>query len=105
MDSLVIAESGASALTLSVQGADILIFGEMTKKSGKFAVRIDGGAAVEYSAYCADGHMRLPQIVAEGLDAARAHTVEIIPVLEEGQELRIESICVAGAPARVVLKA
>lgn len=103
MDSLVIAEKGAASLKLSVQGADILVFGEMTQKSGNFAVRIDGGDAVEYPAKCADGNMRLPYIVAEGLDRTQEHTVEILPILDEGEELRIESVCVAGGTTSVKL--
>lgn len=105
MDSLVIAEKGAASLKFSVQGADILLFGEMTQKSGNFAVRIDGGEAVEYSAKCTDGNMRLPYVVAEGLDRAQEHTVEILPMLGEGEELRIESLCVAGGTASVKLLA
>jgi hypothetical protein len=41
-------------------------------------------------------------MIAQGLDPAAGHVIEIRPLLTAGQELRIESICVAGAPAVVL---
>ena len=101
MDDLVIAGAGAPPLRLKVHASDIMLFGEMTKKSGSFQVRIDGGEATTYSARCADGNMRLVEILAEGLDSSREHEIEITPVLEAGGEVRIESVCAAGSPALV----
>lgn len=101
MEDLVMAEAGAAPLRVKVQASDILLFGEMTKQGGAYEVRIDGGKPTTYSARCADGNMRLVQIIAEGLDSTREHEVEIIPVLNLGEELRIESICAAGGPALV----
>ena len=46
-----------------------------------------------------DGVGRLSQVVAEGLDPAKEHTLEIQPVFvspDQPVELRIESICIAG---------
>ena len=99
MDDLAIA--GAAPLRLKVQARDIMIFGEMTQKSGGFQVRIDGGEPKTILAKCADGNMRLVAMIAEGLDSAWEHEIEITPDLKPGQELRIESICAAGAPATV----
>jgi lysophospholipase L1-like esterase len=103
MDDLVIAGTGAAALRLMVQASDVMLFGEMTKTSGCFTVRIDGGEPKVFSARCADGNMRLFQMIAEGLDATQEHQMEITPTLEPGEELRMESVCAAGAPAAVSL--
>ena len=101
MDDLVIAGTNAVPLRLNVQACDIMIFGERTKISGSYQVRIDGGEATTYSARCADGNMRMVEILAEALDPAREHEIEITPDLKAGEELRIESICAAGSPALV----
>ncbi|XHR30770.1 MAG: SGNH/GDSL hydrolase family protein [Chthoniobacteraceae bacterium] len=107
MDELSIATAGNATapapLVLNVRAAEILLFGEGTQKSGSYAVRIDGGEAKRFNAACKDGNMRLVQIVATGLDPAITHRVEIIPELKEGQELRLESVCLAGAPASIEL--
>ena len=47
----------------------------------------------------ANGHHA--QVIATGLDAPVEHTLQIEPVLDPGQELRLESICVAGREAAV----
>ncbi len=99
MDDLVMAATDATPLLLSVQGCDIMLFGEMTKTSGSYEVRIDGGEPMTCSAKCADGNMRLVQTIARGLDPKREHKMEITPLLKPGEELRIESVCVAGGPA------
>jgi lysophospholipase L1-like esterase len=101
MDDLGIAEARSAPLRLKVQAGDILLFGEMTKTSGSCQVRVDGGETKTFSAKCADGNMRLVQMIAEGLDPTREHDVEITPVLNPGEELRIESVCSAGEPASV----
>jgi lysophospholipase L1-like esterase len=105
MDDLAIATnptgSAPAPLVLRVQAAEILLFGEGTQKSGAYSVRVDGGEPQRFEAVCKDGNMRLVQMVATGLDPAIAHRVEIIPELKQGQELRLESVCVAGAPASI----
>ena len=101
MDDLVIAGTNAAPLRLNVKACDIMIFGEMTKTSGSYQVRIDGSEAKTYSAKCADGNMRLVEILAEGLDPSREHEIEITPDLKAGEELRVESVCLAGGPASV----
>jgi hypothetical protein len=103
MDDLVIASANAVPLRLKVQASDIILFGEMTKTSGSYQVRIDGGEPKTYSAKCADGNMRLVEIIAEGLDFSREHEIEITTDLKPGEELRIESVCAAGSPATVSL--
>ncbi len=101
MGDLGIAEAGAAPFRLKVQAGDILLFGEMTKNSGSYQVRVDGGEPKTFSAKCADGNMRLVEIIGECLDSSREHEIEITPVLKPGEELRIESVCAAGGPAAV----
>ncbi|WPJ95809.1 SGNH/GDSL hydrolase family protein [Coraliomargarita algicola] len=84
------------ALKLEFQGQSVLLFGEGTQKSGRYIVRIDGGEAKEYNMYCKDGNMRHVQIIAQGLKPGITHTLEITPKLADGEELRLESVCVAG---------
>jgi len=103
MDDLGIAEAGAAPLRLKVQAGDILLFGEMTKNSGSYQVRVDGGEPKSYSAKCAEGNMRLVQMIAEGLDPTREHEIEITPVLKSDDQLRIESVCAAGGSPTVTL--
>ena len=98
------------------RGGMVMLFGEATPKSGKYRVWIDGRAASYVPAkgqppaeafdpgqfarrLGGNGHH--VQVIATGLDAARTHVVEIEPVLEPGEELRIESLCVAGPEAAV----
>jgi hypothetical protein len=49
------------------------------------------------------GNTHLVEVIAEGLDPAAEHTMEIEPVFADDseQELRLESICVAGGEAWV----
>jgi lysophospholipase L1-like esterase len=96
MDDLVIAKPGAEPLKFQFKGSDVLLFGEKTRNSGSFSVRIDGGEARTIRAASPDGNMRLMEVIAEGLDPGKEHEIEIVPELKEGEELRIESICVAG---------
>ncbi|MBE2202848.1 MAG: SGNH/GDSL hydrolase family protein [Chthoniobacterales bacterium] len=96
MDDLAIAEGQADVLHLKFLGSEALLFGEMTPRSGSYAVRVDGGEAKIHSATCKEGNMRLAQVVAEGLDPEKEHVIEIIPTLKPGEELRLESLCIAG---------
>jgi lysophospholipase L1-like esterase len=100
MDTLAIAEltqgQVPAPLTLEFTGEMVLLFGEGTPKSGSYTVRIDGGEAIEYQTYCKNGNMRHVQIVAMDLASEITHTIEITPKLEEGEELRLNSLCVAG---------
>jgi lysophospholipase L1-like esterase len=108
-DDVMIAEGpDAKPLQLTFNGSTVLLFGEATRKSGKLQVKIDGKIATTegssgglYDLH-ADG-MHFARIVAENLDPARPHTLDIVPVLEKDQELRLESICVAGGAATVAI--
>lgn len=96
----------AAPLKLVFDGSMVLLFGEATEKSGKFQVRIDGnlvsGEGSTGGVYNAKGNaMHLVRVIAENLDPTRAHTLDIVPLLEKDQELRLESICVAGGAATV----
>ncbi len=98
------------------RGSMVMFFGETTKTSGKYRVRIDG-QTVRYQlpkstqmldlfdaghfARLIGGNGHHAQVIATGLDQARTHTLEIEPVLEAGEELRLESICVAGKEAAI----
>ena len=104
VDDLGITEAGVAPLRLKVQACDILLFGEMTKNSGSYQIRVDGGEPKTFSAKCADGNMRLVEIIGECLDSSREHEIEITPVLKPGEELRIESVCAAGGPTSVTSK-
>lgn len=100
MDDLVIAQAKegqtVEPLRIVFKGRNVLVFGEGTQKSGEYGVRIDGGPMKTFKTRVADGNMRRPQMVAMGLDPEQEHVLEIIPLLKDGQELRLESICVAG---------
>lgn len=99
-------------------GSMLMLFGESTMNSVKYRVLIDG-KVVEHKS--ADGKQTLtefdagflanrlkgnthhPQVIAEGLDPAKEHFLVIEPLFsgDAEQELRLESICVAGGRAQV----
>jgi hypothetical protein len=103
-------------LRVRFSGSMVLLFGEKTLKSCKYRCHIDG-KVVEHTDWATKktltefdasakqfgGNTHLTEAIAEGLDPAAEHTLEIEPVFEGDteQELRIESICVAGGKARV----
>jgi len=105
-------------LTLRFRGTTVLVFGEGTPMSGKYRAYIDGTLATytpsgakeplrEFDAANiaarANGNAHHYQVLAEGLDPAIDHTLEIEPRFNPAveQELRLESICVAGGDAKV----
>lgn len=95
--------AGAAPLRLKVRGTHVLLFGDGTPISGRYQVCIDGGDTQTFDpgAHAKNGNFRHVQFVARGLAPDREHLVEIIPLLDDGRELQIESVCVAGAPASV----
>lgn len=100
------AKDGGAApepLVLKVQGKNLMFFGEATPKSGKYRVLVDGKEvkARDIGAMATNGNWRYVEMLVQNLDASVPHRVEIIPELEPGQEFRMESLCVAGAPASV----
>ena len=103
LDDVCIAAPGAAPLRVPFRGSVALLFGEASATSGKFLAKIDGEPVVSeqgpkgiYTATNAGGFMFLLRVLSEKLDPAREHVLEIIPQLEPGQELRIESLCSAG---------
>jgi lysophospholipase L1-like esterase len=96
-----------SSLTIPFHGATAFFFGEATSQSGKYRVSIDGkpssirsaNAVLEPGVFDASsplGNGPLVQLVAQGLNPEPEHTLTIEPLLEPGQELKLESLCVAG---------
>ncbi|HPD13518.1 MAG TPA: SGNH/GDSL hydrolase family protein [Planctomycetota bacterium] len=106
----------AAPLKVKFSGSMVMLFGEKTLKSGKFRCTLDG-KVVEHkdwatkktltefdaSARQFGGNTHLTQVIAEGLDPAAEHTLAIEPIFDADaeQELRLESICVAGGKAKV----
>ena len=108
-------------LKVKFRGSMVLFFGESTVKSVKYRVLIDG-KVVEHQvrngkktltltefdgadlASRVKGNCHHAQLIATGLDASWEHTLEIQPLFTgaSDEELRIESICVAGGAAGVV---
>lgn len=106
----------AEPLRLQVEAASILLFGECTADSGKFRVKLDGkpvtgkwgqekGSDLFDGNRWKNGNGFLLYEVARGLDPSVPHILEIEPVFDDAkaQELKIESICVAGGKATVTL--
>ena len=104
------------SLKFSFRGSMVLLFGEETLKSGKYRILIDGkdqfrtpwGSKTPTDEYDASairfgGNRQHAQVVASGLDATVPHSLEIQPILSatDEQELRLESVCVAGPGASV----
>jgi lysophospholipase L1-like esterase len=102
-------------LATKFRGSMVMLFGESTLKSVKYRVRIDGKVAehregdeksplIDYFdagkfAHRAGGNVHHVQVIATGLDPATEHSFELEPLFDApGQELRLESICTAGAP-------
>ena len=87
------------------RGNMVMLFGEATPMSGEYRVWIDG-RAVKYRppdakkpselfdpgrfARQIGGNGHHAQVIATGLDASADHILEIEPVLDAGQELRLE---------------
>ncbi len=105
-------------LRLTVQAASVLLFGEATPTSGRFRILVDGKPVTGHSEQeqvkdtdmffgnrwkTGNGHLIIE--VARGLDSSLVHLIEIVPAFtaDSGEELRLESICVAGGPATAVL--
>ena len=102
-------------LRLQIEATSILLFGECTADSGKFRVKLDGKPVTgkwgqDKDSDLFDGNLWkngngfLLYEVARGLDPSVPHLLEIEPVFDDAkpQELKLESICVAGGKATVV---
>lgn len=105
-----------ATLRFEVRASYVMLFGEATTTSGKFRVLIDGkphshtphGAKepidiFDMSSARFNGNWNYHQAVIDDLDPSAPHVLEIEPVLDGDveQELRIESVCVAGGPAEI----
>lgn len=99
-------------LRLKFRGSIALLFGEGTPTSGKYRMILDGkpverknGDTVQTefdagaTARSAGGNVRYVELVGQNLDPNIEHTLEIVPLFaaDVEQELRLESLCVAGA--------
>lgn len=103
-------------VAVKFRAASVLVYGEETVKSGKYRAFIDGklatipqnnGPALEehdLSGRRFGGGRQHYAMIATGLDTTVDHTLEIRPVFveDEVQELRLESICLAGGEAKIV---
>lgn len=109
MDTVVIARRDKNnpqpvePLVLTVQGSNLMIFGEATVESGKYRILVDGKEvkSADIGSISSHGTWRYVEIIAQNLDLQSSHQVEIIPDLAPGQELRLESLCVAGGDSTV----
>lgn len=106
LDDVTIASAAAKPWHLQFLGSTVLLFGEGTPASGKCRVLIDGRPAAGseegiFNMNSAGGNSRYVGVLAEGLDHEKWHTLEIVPLLENNQVLRIESVCVAGGRAEI----
>ncbi len=105
-----------ATLRFEVRASYVMVFGEGTTTSGKYRVTIDGkphfhtphGAKEPTDLYDMtsarfNGNWNYHQAIVDDLDASSPHVLEIEPVLDRTveQELRIESVCVAGGPAEI----
>ncbi len=103
-------------LRLRVHAASVVLFGEASPTSGRFRILVDGKPTIDQHGPnkgkdsfdgnrwgTGTGHLVIE--AARDLDATVPHLIEIVPVFapDQDQELRLESICVAGGAATVEL--
>lgn len=99
------AKARPEPLRLTFHGSSVHLFGEQLVDGGKYRVTIDGelqktsrdAEAFDTSSKRHGGNLQHYAEIARGLDEREPHTLVIEPLLADGQQLRIESICVAGA--------
>ncbi len=106
-------------LKAKFRGRMVMLLGEATQQSGRYRVYLDGKQVerkdgdktlTEFDpgafANMIKGNGHHAQVIAENLDSNIEHTLEIEPVFaaDVEQELRLESICVAGGAATVSLQ-
>lgn len=99
-------------LGLKFRGSMVMLFGECTLKSGKYRAYLDGQLVTRQEggktltefdpgafAHTINGNGHHVQVLAQGLNPGVEHTLEIEPIFDpaQEQELRFESVCVAGA--------
>jgi hypothetical protein len=109
-----IAPPVVAPLRFRVQAASVLLFGEATQTSGQFRILIDGkptrdqhgsnkGKEIFEGNRWSTGTGHLVIEAVRDLNPALPHLLEIIPLFaaDKEQELRLESICVAGGAATI----
>jgi len=106
-------------LKVKVSASTVMLWGEATAKTCKVRLYLDGKLIEKpqedgnsplqewdlgWFAKIVKGNVHLNHVVATNLDTTVDHVLEIEPVFTGGeeQELRLESICVAGGRALVV---
>ena len=111
--------NAVAPLKVRFQGSMVMLFGESTPKAVKYRVLIDERLIEHKSndgkqiltefdggtlANLVKGNAHHAQVLATGLDPKVEHNLEIAPIFsgQADQELRLESICVAGGTARVM---
>ncbi|RYX84439.1 SGNH/GDSL hydrolase family protein [bacterium] len=103
-------------LKVRFRGTMVMLLGETSLQTGKYRAYLDGKLVqrtqdrktlTEYDpgafGKAINGNGHHVQVIATGLNPSVDHTLEIEPLFDESkeQELRIESICVAGGAATV----
>lgn len=102
-------------LIVKFKAASVMIYGEETNKSGKYLAFVDGKPATwehwgkkntvfDASSKKYGGNRHHNKMLMTGLDPEKVHTLEIRPIFsdDETEELRFESICLAGGDAKIV---
>ena len=105
-----------ATLRFEVRASFVILFGEATMNSGKYRIRIDGKPHTympdgqkeptdlyDMTSARFNGNWNYHKTIVDNLDASVPHVLEIEPVLDGNaeQELRIESLCVAGGAAEI----
>jgi lysophospholipase L1-like esterase len=119
MNDMVAAPAQVAPLEVRFVGTMVMLFGESTVNSVKYQATIDGkivkhkphNATEELSEFNAGGlanivkgNTHLVHTIATGLKPGVEHTLVLQPIFTgaEGEEIRLESICVAGPEAKVL---
>ena len=102
-------------LIVKFKATSVLVFGEKTLVSGKHMALIDGKKATwehrgkvstefDLSSKRFGGNTHHYSMLMKGLDPNKVHTLEIRPLFstKEKQEIRLESICLAGGEAKLI---
>jgi lysophospholipase L1-like esterase len=102
-------------LVVKFRASTVMLYGEETVKSGQLKAFIDGEHVArvqgeerfdffDLSSKRFGGNRQYAAVLATGLDPETVHELKLIPVFDDGedQELRIESICLAGGDAVIV---
>jgi lysophospholipase L1-like esterase len=104
------------ALSALVQGEVVMLWGESNPDGLTYKVHLDGkemtipgskGTTVDSSQLGRrlGGNVHHAKVILEDLDPTRVHRVDIFPILQGESSkgvLRLESLCVAGSPAKVL---